>query len=273
MTLKNVLAVALAAGALFAGTSAQALVAVTLDPSNPNTGAVGATVIDATEGAFQATGFLGSLDSVMNISSAVGVAGVVETGRIAVSDFQFNAANLNKNVAQNYNIFADFVLTGGGLWAGNVFNGSPLGATLTLTLGADVDFNGTVDMVLGTGSLDASNPIVAFAILAGGGQALTSFTATIDFTPAPGTTGPTGFFVAPTPFSVDIAAGNVGGNFQDTNYVVNGDGSVTITTVGGSGNFDFVENRVPEPSALLLAGLGLVAAGATARRRKQAAKA
>jgi hypothetical protein len=102
--------------------------------------------------------------------------------------------------------------------------------------------------------------------------AFTSFSGTVDFTPAPGTEGAGGFFQAPTPFSIDIFAGNVGGTFNDSSYVINGDGSVTITTTGGSGNFDFVANQIPEPGALALAGLALAGA-AVATRRKQRAQA
>lgn len=270
MAFKNLLAVAVAAGALFGGTSAHALVTVTLDPQ-ANNGGLG--VVDATEAAFNSTGFLGSLNSTLTISGlGAGVKTVVETGRLAVSDFQLNNANLNTNVASNYNIFADFTLTGFGTWSGNVFQASNLGAALTMTLCADTNADNTCDFLLGTGSLSATDPVIALAaIFPPTTAAFSSFTATIDFTPNAGTTGVGGFFRAPTPFSVNIAAGNVGGNLADTTFAVDGvTGAVTLTTTGGSGNFDFVK-KVPEPSGVLLAGLALVAAGVASRRRSQAA--
>lgn len=270
MALKKLLPLAVAAGALFASASASAVAVVTLNPQ-ANNGGLG--VVDATEAAFDATGFLGSLGSTLQISGNSGVQSFIETGRVAVSDFQLNDANLNSNVADTYRLFADFTLTGFGAWTGSTYNAAAAGATLSLTFGADTNLDNVVDIVLGTGSLNASQPALAFALLAGStavgssGNAFTTFAATIDFTPAAGTEGAGGFFQAPSPFSIDIVTGNVGGNFNDTSYIVNADGSVSITTVGGSGNFDFV-NNVPEPSALALVGLALAGAGLASRRRK-----
>ncbi len=279
MSLKKLLPLAVAAASLFAASSAFSAAVVTLNPQADN-GLGLAGVIDATEPKFDATGFVGSLGSVLTISGAAGVQTFSETGRIAVSDFQFNNANLNTNVASNYNIFADFVLTGAGAWTGNQFNANPGGASLTFSLGADTDSDNIVDFVLGTGSLDPNFPALAFTILTPivipgntAPSAFTSFSATIEFDPAAGTEGVGGFFEAPSPFSIDVFAGNVGGTLNDTTYTVNPiTGEVVITTVGGSGNFDFVQD-VPEPSALALVGLALAGAGLVSRRRKQVVQA
>jgi hypothetical protein len=178
--------------------------------------------------------------------------------------------NLNTNVASTYNLYADFTLTGAGQWATPTnFFASPFGNVLAFSFGADVDNDGIVDIALGSGTLNNSFSSFAFVTLGLGSSALTGFSATVDFTPAPGTEGVGGFFRAPTPFSVDIFAGSVGGSFNDTSYVTNGDGSISITTVGGSGNFDFV-NQVPEPSSLALVGLALAGVGFASRRKDRA---
>jgi hypothetical protein len=273
MKFQKLLPVAITAISIFAATSVQAGAIVTIDPQANNGGA---GVVSAAQPFFDTDGFLGSLVSTLNISGLAGAQSYSETGRVLVSAFQLGAANLVTNVAQpgGYNLIADFSLTGSGSWSGNTFTANPFGNVMTFSLGADTDMNGSVDIVLGTGALSGAFPAIAFASvfppLPGlPDPAFTSFTATVDFTPAVGTEGVGGFFRAPTPFSIDIFAGNVGGTLNDTTYVVNGDGSVSITTVGGSGNFDFV-NQVPEPSSLALVGLALAGVGFVSRRKERA---
>jgi hypothetical protein len=267
MKIQKLLPVAIATVSIFAAVAVQAAAIVTIDPQANNGGA---GVVDATEPAFNTTGFLGSLGSVLDITGSSGVQFYTETGRIQVSDWQLGNVNLNTNVASTYDLYADFTLTGAGQWisAAN-FIASPFGNVLTFSFGADINNDGTVDIALGTGTLNNGFPSFAFVTLGGASSALTGFSATVDFTPAVGTEGVGGFFRAPTPFSIDIFAGSVGGSFNDTTYVTNGDGSISITTVGGSGNFDFV-NQVPEPSSLALFGLALAGAGFASRRKERA---
>lgn len=263
MSPKKLLSAAAAAGLLFTAVAVHANAIVTINPQATNGGA---GQVDPTEAAFNTTGFIGSLGAVLNIFADNSFS---ETGRVAVTDWQFNNANLNTNVANTYNIFADFTLTGTGSWLGNQYTANQAGAILSFSLGADTNMDGVVDIVLGSGSLDNSYPAIAFALIFASPSALTSFSATVDFTPAAGTTGADGFFKAPIPFSIDIFAGNVGGTTNDTTWVLN-NGVYTITTVGGSGNFDFVQNQVPEPSALALAGLALVGVAVAGRRKQRA---
>ena len=272
MKIQKLLPVAIAAISIFAAATVQAGAIVTIDPQ-ANNGGAGA--VDLTEPAFNTDGFLGSLGSVLTISGLAGAQTYSEVGRIQVSDFQLNNANLNTNVSNTYDLYADFTLSGSGAWTANNFQANLFGNVLAFSLGADIDMNGTVDIALGTGTLSNAFPAVAFAVIFPPigpllAPALTSFSATVEFSPAAGTEGIGGFFRAPTPFSIDIFAGNVGGTLNDTTYVVNGDGSVAITTVGGSGNFDFVNRQIPEPSSLALIGLALAGAGFASRRKERA---
>lgn len=280
MALKKLLPAAFAAATLFAAASAGAATLVTLNPSAGN-GGLGA--VDGTTPAFQATGFTGVLDSTLVIGGNSGFAAYSETGTVLLSTF--NDMNLpglgivgGTNLGTNYDIFATFSLTGVGGWSGTQFTAGP-GANLTFNLYADVNGGGDLDqdILLGTGALDPTYPQVAFAIAFGSlavgqaGAALTSLTATVQFEPTVGTEGVGGFFEAPSPFQIDIALGNVGGNTLNTAYSVGAGGVVTVVTNDGSANATFIAS-VPEPSALALVGLALAGAGVASRRRKVADK-
>lgn len=280
MALKKLLPAAFAAATLFAAASAGAATLVTLNPSAAN-GGLG--VIDAGTPAFQATGFTGVLDSTLVINGNAGFATYSETGSLLLSTF--NDENLpgagivgGTNLGTNYDIFATFTLTGVGGWSGSQFTAAP-GANLSFNLYADINGGGDLDqdILLGTGALDPTYPQVAFAIAFGSiangsaGTAVTSLTATVQFEPSVGTEGVGGFFEAPSPFQIDIALGNIGGNTLNTTYSVDGGGVVTMVTNEGSGNATFIAS-VPEPSALALVGLALAGAGVASRRRKMADK-
>ena len=262
--MKEILLVSLTATAIFSSEAVQAQTLVTLNPQATN-GGVGA--IDLTEAHFDTDGFLASLGSTTLISGTTGVQTFTQTGLLRVTDFTLAGSNLNTNANDTYDIFIDYSLSGSGTWtSSSKFDLSSAGALFSLSMGADTNMDTVVDINLATGSLDSTYPLIAYAMYFAPSFALTSLTATIDLTPMAGTTGVDGFFEAPSPFSIDIFAGNVGGSFNDTTYVINGNGSISMTTVGGSGNFDFVQ-QVPEPGTSALLGIALLGM-CVSRRRK-----
>lgn len=279
MSSKKLFSAALVTGSLLVGGVAGAATLVTLNPSANNNGA---GVLSAANGPFQATGFQSNMTASLVASGNAGIVNVSETGLIDLTCFSdaggcLPLATHGVGSSGNYRVQAGFTLTGQGSWAGTQLNLIPAGASLTLNvLGYPCANLACASINLGTATL-APGPTVAFAIAFGSvapgstGVALTSLSATLDFTPAAGTTGPNGFFQLPDPFLIDLAVGNAGGNTLNTGYAVDAAGVVTFTvpvpgTNPGTANVTFVA-QVPEPGMLSLAGLALIAAGAAARRR------
>lgn len=268
---------ALIAGAMLASSAVSAATLVTLNPQADNgLGANG--VISAGNAAFQAVGFQSNLSSVLTINGNSGVQSYSETGTITITSFQDALNNtVLSGVSSNYQIIGNFTLTGQGAWTGSQFTAIAGSNSLTLNLQAISATAQTIN--LGTASL-TNAPSLAFAIAFGSvaagqsGTALTSLTAGLNFTPAPGTEGVNGFFQAPTPFQINLAVGNAGGNPVNTGYSVDAGGVVTFITPipganQGTANVTFV--AVPEPGALALVGIALAGLGLAKRRKAVAA--
>lgn len=294
MKFRTALTVALASGSVLAAGSAAAAVVVTLNPGANNNG--NGTISPGTA-AFQATGgtlTLGSASNpaVLTIGASSGVTGFSESGRIQLNSFTnpayigipaFNSDGTVPGTGLNstYGLYVDFMFSGAGAWvAPNQYQASQAGASFIGNLFAISASNVTYQL----GTLSLLPTATAFGIATtinppvanGTGTANTTFSASLNFDPAPGTTGINGFFQAPMPFEIDIALGSVGGNDGNTRYSVDGAGVVTITTPANgqspsTGNFTFV-SEVPEPGVLSLAGIALLGlAAVTARRKNRAA--
>ncbi|MBI5256437.1 MAG: hypothetical protein HY855_08060 [Burkholderiales bacterium] len=280
MSLKRLLSAALVTSSLLAAGAATAATLVTLNPSATN-GLGAAGVVSGADGPFQAVGFQSNLYSTLTIGGNTGVQGFLETGYIKITSFM-NSSNgvVASGVNSNYGIIGNFTLSGVGAWAGNFFNMSPVGVSMVVNLLGDPGNDGVGPMVnLGTATLASSPSPVAFAIAFGStalgatGDALTSLSANLQLTPAPGTTGVGGFFEAPIPFNIQLAVGNAGGNSANTSYTVDATtGVVTVITPKGPGVNPGTANAtfVPEPGALSLAALALIGVGVATRRKARA---
>lgn len=261
------------AAAAFVSFSSFAATIVTLNPTANN--GLGAAGVISADPEFQAAGLQSNLSSVLVINGNSGVQGFTETGTINVTSFQDALSNtVASGVFTNYQINGAFTITGSGSWSGTTYTVAPGGLSVTLALTA---ISSTANVInLGTATL-APGPAVAFAVAAGSllpgstGAALTSFSALLDFAPAAGTTGASGFFKAPVPFLINLSVGNAGGNFLNTGYSVAADGTVTVGvplpgTNQGTANITFV-NKVPEPGVLSLLGVVLIGAGVAGKRK------
>lgn len=269
MSLKTVITGAVASAAFcLAGVAHAAfeVTEVTLDPSNSNNGA---GTIYAPASPFDAIGAAGFLQSTLTIGAATGNTTFTETGTFLITAFTYNATECppigicnSSGVSVNYNIYAEIDFSGLGSWNANVF--SATSGTFDLTLYASGGSLGAASpLELGTANLVFGPDASATVTLVDADNANTSINGTFLFTPAAGTTGADGFFVAPDPFYIGFAVGNFGGNAFNTTYTIDGmTGEVVVLTPGvglnpATGNLTFVA-EVPEPDSLAMAGLGLV---------------
>lgn len=300
MNTKKLMSAALLAGSLMLTGVAQAAAVLTFNPSANNTGALnvggGAAGAIGPQAFFNADNAIVQFSGILDIATNAGVSTWTEAGNLKIVQFNLGVtavagSGVNVGGGGSYDIYASFVTSGTGIWAGSTFvvtginalnvklYADPFGgtnvvignvATSTSTNGGFTPPNSNI--LLGVSNLLAGpNNGIATISAVSGGQASTSLNALLDFTPSAGTTGANGFFKAPNPFNITIGAG-AQGNANNTTWVTNGAGVQIKTNISnpGGGSLAFTSNSVPEPGALSLAGLALLAIGA-ARRRKTSA--
>ncbi|MBC7703009.1 MAG: hypothetical protein H7274_03560 [Rhodoferax sp.] len=270
--------------------AASAVPSITLNPSALNGGAVGSdlqidTALLGQQGAFVVTSIQTRLDSFLNISTKTGTGSFTETGALIFTTYN-TASFLNGNRllgGGQYDIYGLFSGSGSGLWTGNQFNVNSIssfvidiwaspqnGTTIALSTGGGI-VKGNKDFKLGTatfsGSFGGTNAQLGF-----GNAATTQLTAEFAFNPANAAyTGAGGYFMAPDPFMVNFNGSGSSNSGQST-FADNGSGWLITTGNGATGNLTPLALTVPEPGALTLVSLALLAAGfASSRKRSVAA--
>jgi hypothetical protein len=300
MKLRNLSGALLAAGLMSLTGAAHAALTITLNPSACN-GDCSTKQIDAATGAFTANSIQTSLSSMLDIGAATGTGiGWSESGALIFNTYN-NGSQHNDNrtfAGNNYDVYGIFQGSGIGDWSGNQFNvtgiggfsiniyASPAtGTALTLatpTSGTQANggvTGGSKDFLLGTatfaGSFGGTNAQLGNALFCGlapANCATTQLSALFAFTPASASyTGVGGYFQAPTPFILQLN-GSGSSNAGQSLYTSDASG-IHIATAAGAGATGNItpEQAVPEPSALALAGIGLL--GLAAARKRKGAKA
>lgn len=291
----NKLSTAILAAGLMAFGAANAVPSITLNPSALNGGVAGsAPQIDVAGGAGQAGAFVvtsiqTSLATFLNISSSAGAGTWSETGALVFSTYnggpQRNGGR-TLGTGGDYDIYGLFSGSGGGAWTANQFNVTSIssftiqiwaspetGSTTVFGTGGAITGGGSQDFLLGTATFTGSFGGTNAQLDPFSNQASTQLTAEFAFSPANlAYTGAGGYFQAPDPFVVSFNGSGSSNSGQST-YASNGSGGVLITTGNGAtGNLTPLAERIPEPGALALVSLALVAGGlVTARKRAPSA--
>lgn len=272
---KTVLACSVAAASLFTVSVAQA------DPifnefTVSHTEGTGPTAVTKT---FQAVKIGGNYVEVITFGAATfDVSLFWDAGQFSANGGETALKPGVSGLLTDYGLYAFYKASGTYSASGGktTFNFTPGTGSLNLYLDENTDTTKIANATSGTGSFNLSNtgddiliatgnPLAGQGNLdpslstcsAGGGSGINcgSFGSTTSFV----LTNPAGeaFFTVPSPFyDLSFQSGQLN-NFQIS-------GTQTI-----NGNLDVVFGRVPEPSTTALLGLGLLAVGFTARRRKQ----
>lgn len=289
-------ATVLAIGLTVAG-AASAVPSITLNPSALNGGVAGSnvqidTAVGSQQGAFVVTSIQTRLDSFLNITTQSGAGSFTETGALIFTTYNTSSFfNGNRFLCGGlprcgeYDIYGLFSGTGAGLWTGNKFDVTSInsfvidiwaspqnGTTIGLGLGGVIT-QGNKDFKLGTatfsGSFGGTSAQLEFGTER---KATTQLTAEFAFNPANAAyTGSGGYFMAPDPFVVKIAGAGSSTLGQST-FADNGNGWLITTGNGAAASLTPLALTVPEPGALTLVSLALLAAGfASSRKRSVAA--
>lgn len=289
------ISLALAVSGMMAFGVATAAPSITLNPSALNGGVAGSApqidILGANgrqAGPLVVTSIQTSLASLLSITAGTGNSGWTESGALVFNTYNGgNQLNGGRTLGSggDYDIYGLFSGSGGGTWTGNQFNVTSInsfsiqiwaspetGTTTQFGTAGTIVGGGSQDFLLGTatftGSFGGTN-----AQLGPGFTATTQLTAEFAFTPANAAyTGVGGYFQAPDPFIVNFNASGSSNSGQST-YAFTEVGGVLITTGNGAtGNLTPL-NRVPEPGALALVSIALLAGGVASLRRRSSTEA
>jgi hypothetical protein len=242
------------------------------------------------------------------------VTSAIETGSIQLNNFipPDTSHLFPSGLGVDYNVYAEFKITAGVEWLNSTtLQIIPGAVTVSIDLIASPGSTGPTlstpstpgqygvqplptDFLLGTASFSS---FVGITPQGAGGctnvvdtscnLASTNFDANLTYTPQPGTTGATGFMVAPFPLMLNVGSAAQTATPETTEYYdVLGNGAscsaagdttcvdfVTGLTNGVPNGVATVTYEVPEPATLSLLGASLMGFGVAIRRRRRKSQA